>query len=275
MKRPPSYWAWLLADLALDRAVAITPLLGLDEAGRLAVRRAVDQARPALSFTAENTSVVVDGIMRRVVDLLGGDAARTGAWFAGFPFVHDADYPAYRYWETHFLHLLAPHGPTRVEGVDLGTWTALKRAWAGLPPRDMDPTATPLKAAADARLHYFEVSAAIDAARSMPITEHDLGLYLRFEWNDAGSPGLASLDIGAGLEATREFWRSVSPLVPTEPIEAAAHAYDLEIWRANQDPMQFAEDAKRYGVTPEQMLNDMHPRPEAPPALAELLNPAE
>lgn len=274
MKRPPSYWAWLLADLALDRAVPITPLLGLDEAGRLAVRRAVDQAGPALSLAAENTSVVVDGIMRRVVDLLGPDAARTGAWFANFPFVHDADYPAYRYWETRFLHLLAPHGPADVEGVDLEIWTALKRAWAGLPPRNMDSTATPLLAAANARLRYFEVSAAIDAVRAAPISQHDLELYLRFEWNDAGSPGLASLDIGAGAEATREFWRHVTALVPAQPIEAAAHAYDLETWKANHDPLQFAEEAKRYGVTPEQMLADMHPKPEAPPPLAELLEAA-
>ncbi|MGN6526037.1 MAG: hypothetical protein ACTHL8_06580 [Burkholderiaceae bacterium] len=274
MKRPASYWAWLLADLSLDRAARITPLLGLDERGRLAVRRAVDQTGPALSFAAENTSAVVDGIMRRVVDLLGPDATRTGAWFADFPFVHDGDYPAYRYWDTRFLHLLAPHGPDRVEGVDLEIWTALKRAWAGFQPRTMDPTAKPLKAAADARLRYFEVSAAIDAERAAPISEHDLELYLRFEWNDAGSPGLASLDIGAGLDATREFWGHVSALVSAEPIEAAAHAYDLEMWKANHDPLQFVDDAKRYGVTPEQMLADMHPMPKAPPPLAELLDAA-
>lgn len=275
MKRPPSYWAWLLADISLDRAARITPLLGLDDAGRLAVRRAVDQAGTALSPSAEDMPSVVDAIMHRVVELHGGNAASTGTWFASFPFVQESDYPAYRYWDTHFLHLLASHGPVQVEGIDPQIWSALKRAWAGLDPRSVDQTATSLKAAAESRIHYFEVSAAIDAARAAPITQHDLELYLRFEWNDDGSPGLASLDIGAGLQATREFWRHVSALVPEEPIEAAARAYDLEVWEANADPLQFAEDAKRYGVTPEQMLADLHPRPEAPPRLADLLEASD
>lgn len=275
MKRPPHYWTWLLADLSLDRAAPITPMLGLSDTGRLAVRRAFDRMSGTLTSIRASTLAAVNELMRDAAASLGSEAHATAAWFASFPFVHSGDYPAFQYWETRFLQLLAPRGPARIDGLDTEIWMALKRAWDGIPPRGIDATAVPLKAAADARVRHFSISEAIDAVRAEPMSEHDLELYLRFEWNDAGSPGLASLDIGAGAEATRDFWRHVSVLVPAEPIEAAAEAYDLEIWKANHDPQQFADDAKRYGVTPEQMLADMHPRPKAPPPLADLLETAD
>jgi len=96
------------------------------------------------------------------------------------------------------------------------------------------------------------VNAVIVEARAVPLTRHDLDIYMRFGWNDYGAnQGLTSLEIGARLSATKLFWQAIMSQVEAAPLEEIAYQRDMEMWEAAANPADFWHDAQKYGVTPD------------------------
>lgn len=281
MKRPLSHWIWLLTDLSLDRAAAVLPLLGFPARHHGAVQACIDAwclTRSAAMHSAIPTSGLPESIDAPLRVGLGGDREEVDAWLLRFPFTHDSIRPDLFYWMARLGDLLLHDPVDTLPGITPADWLALRNAYHAVPPEVEFGSSQcsnwfgALQHAATVRERLCAIDRAISVARSHALSARDSHVYARMGWNDEGTqPGLASLQIGANVQATIDFWRAVHPVLPAQAVrelEAQAHARDLAEWRAAAKPEAFAADALRYGVTAERMAAEVLPLPKKPPALA-------
>ncbi|MCB2261441.1 MAG: hypothetical protein LGR52_00605 [Candidatus Thiosymbion ectosymbiont of Robbea hypermnestra] len=271
MKRSPSYWLWLLADLSLDRAATILPLIDFPAVNHVLVQGCIDSVGEDLNPRQEDKERLIKEIRGCCYPELGEKAELVDTWLQTFPFTDEVFAPAPSYWNLRFLDLLGVDPAPAPNGVDTELWESFRAAFRGNKPDSGYPWTTAFHDAACAMSKYDAVARAIEKARSARLTPHDLAIYMRFGWNDYGTQnGLASLEIGAQLSAVISFWRAVSEYVPAEALESLAYRRDMEAWEA-VDPDEFVADAQRYGVRPEQLAADLFPKPSPPPRLSTLL----
>lgn len=272
MKRPVTYWAWLLADVSLDRAATVLPLLGFPPGSHTGVQQCFD------ALGRFDAAVATDSALLRLLDdhlrtALGDAAPDVERWLEAFPFTSETSHPELFYWSSRFDDLLLVDKAPPPDHVSPEAWNALLDAYQGHPLNAPAPLTSALSSAAAARAKLRAVNHAIDAARAQPLSPHDLDVYLRWGWNDDGTQqGLTSLQIGTRLDTTRQFWAAIAPYFPADAFLQLAYERDLAVWRRAADPAQFAKDAQKYGVPTEQMAADVFPRPEAPPSPDSLLS---
>lgn len=262
----------MLADLSLDRAAAILPLVNFPPVNPSLVQSCIDEVGQDLKPGQENVEVLLKKIRIALYGRLGGAAHSVGTWLQTFAFADEVTMPALSYWDLRFADLMALSPAPVPSGVDATLWGALVAAYQGVKSEPGYPWTAAFDTAASLMLERVAIARAIAKARGEPLTPHDLDIYMRFGWNDHGTQkGLTSLEMGSRLSSMISFWRQVSGHVPAEEIEALAYQRDMELWEAAANPSLFAADAERYGVAAEQMAADMFPKPNSPPRLRTLL----
>jgi hypothetical protein len=272
MKRPDTYSIWLLADVSLDRAASILPLLGLDRPEHEVLQRCIDATAGMLTPGTDKFRLIADSILDNLSSEPVEERSHFANWLRDFCFTDEASRPDLHYWSRHLLDLLAVEPAPAPEGVEPEKWRALQAAYRGRLPAPNLLWSDDFSRAAEITMAQRRVEKAFDEARAQPLSPHDLEVYLRFGWNDHGNvQGLASLEIGARLGSVREFWRAVTAQVPAAALEKIAFERDMAIWRSAANLESFKRDAELYGVTPEQMAADIFPKPTLPPALNQML----
>ncbi len=271
MKRSPAYWIWLLADVSLERATSLLPLIGFPALDHAAVRRSIDLAGASLKPGAD-LNKLEEIISAGLRSELGGSGKLVETWLQSFPFTDQSSRPDLFYWDSHFQDLLGDEAAVKPEAMDTRMWKALLAAYQGIIPNSSEPWADAFAKAANVILNQRMIRATLKNVRATPLTPHDLEIYMRFGWNDYGvNQGLSSLEIGARLSTAKFFWLAVAQYVPAEALESLAYKHDLALWEIAANPSEFLKDAERYGVTPEQMAADIFPKIELPPKLNCLL----
>lgn len=272
MKRSSAYWVWLLADVSLDRAAPVLPLVGFPAIQHDIVKRSIDSTgerlKPDTTELRALGQIVSDELRREL-----GDAGKSVEnWLRSFCFTDEASRPDLFYWDSHFQDLLSVDPILAPEELNPQLWEALMGAYHGTKPNAGYFLAKAFSRAANVIVAKQTIISAIKKARESPLTEHDLSIYMRFGWNDDGvNQGLASLEIGARLSAVKFFWQAIEQHVPAAALESIAHKRDIAMWEITAKPEQFSPDAQRYGVAPEQIAANIFPRPESPPKLSCLL----
>jgi hypothetical protein len=272
MKRTTAYWIWLLADVSLERAASILPLIGFPDVEHAAVRRSIDLTGVGLKPDATDLKALGKIISAGLRSELGDFGKLVETWLQSFPFTDQTSRPDLLYWESHFQNLLGDEPAVKPETMDTQRWKALLAAYQGIKSNSSEPWAGAFAEAAEVILKQRMIRTALKKARAIPLSTHDLEIYMRFGWNDYGvNQGLSSLEIGARLSTAKFFWQAVAQYVPAEILESLAYKHDLASWEIAANPSQFLKDAQRYGVTPEQMAVDIFPKPKSPPKLNCLL----
>lgn len=276
MNRPPRYWIWLLADMSLDRAERPLSTLGFPTGAHQALQRSMADAESLLRPGSPDLATGSKRLQAGLRGQLGLLYPAVEAWLRTFPFTDELGHPALHYWDSRLFDLLQLDPEPELEGMNDDAWSDLLAAFRGHPPKGLGPWAGAFKDAAAGRRRLSNVLEAIGAAREQPLSDHDLPVYLRMGWNDHGNnPGLGSLEIGARLAATRDFWRSVRPHVPQASLVRLAERRDRQGWEAASDPRQFAADAARLGCSPQVLAAEALPPPQPTPVLdAVLQDPA-
>lgn len=268
MNRSIKYWVWLLADLSLDRAAAVLPLIGFPTVDFLLFRRCLQALGPHLHPFQENLDILFEEIRKCFTAKLGDGSDAVDAWLRTFPFADEESMPAANYWNSRFADILALDPAPAPSGIDAQIWEAVSAAYRGEKPKPGHSWTVAFDRAASVIRQQRIVSRAIESARSDSLTSYDLDLYLRFGWNDHGTQkGLSSLEIGSRLSSVISFWRAVSEHIPAQEVEELAYRRDLQTWEAAANPASFIDDAQRYGVSPEQMASEIFPKPSPPPKL--------
>jgi len=272
MKRTSAYWIWLLADVSLERAISILPLIGFPAIEHAAVRRSIDLTGAGLKPDATDLKALGEIISAGLRSELGDFGKLVETWLQSFPFTDQTSRPDLFYWDLHFQDLLGDASAVKPEAMDTQMWEALLDAYQGIKPNSSEPWAVAFTEATDVILNHKMITATLKKIRATPLTAHDLEIYMRFGWNDYGiNQGLSSLEIGARLFTAKFFWLAVGQYVPADVLESLAYKHDLTLWEIAANPSQFLKDAQRYGVTPEQMAADIFQKPQLPPKLNYLL----
>lgn len=272
MKRTSAYWIWLLADVSLERAASILPLIGFPAIEHAAVRRSIDLTGAGLKPDATDLKALGEIISSGLRSELGDFGKLVETWLQSFPFTDQTSRPDLFYWDLHFQNLLGGEPVAKPEIIDARIWNALLAAYQGIKPNSSEPWTIAFIEAADVILNHRMITATLKKIRATPLTDHDFEIYMRFGWNDYGvNQGLSSLEIGARLYTAKFFWLAVAKYIPAEALESLAYKHDFELWEIAANPSQFLKDAQRYGITPEQMAADIFPKPQLPPKLKCLL----
>lgn len=271
MNRPRKYWLWLLADLSLDRNAEVLPLIGFPQVDVVVFRHCLQILGARLDPLQENVKLLYQEVQNCLSENLGDRAKEVDKWLRTFPFSDEASIPAAYYWDSRFADLFALDPAPVPRGVEPLVWKAILSAYRGETSNPGHLWTQVFNEAADVMTQYRAVSSTIEAARRRSLTSYDLDLYLRFGWNDDGTQkGLASLEIGARLLSAIWFWRAISGNIPDHEVEAIAYQRDMQTWEVAANPGAFSDDAKRYGVSPQEMAAEVFPKPSRPPALATL-----
>lgn len=271
MKRSIAYWKWLLADVSLDRSTDVLSLLGFPTAHHAAVRRRLAAAGDIIGLSDSDAQALADSVISPLRRELGNESQAVEQWLQDFPFTDDQSEPALGYWTSHFADILAFDPAPVPAGADPEAWLALRSAFRGVAPSVDTLTESTLSQGAASMQRLQVQTQAIERARQMPMTDHDLEIYLRFGWNDeSNSQGLASLELGARNLSTLTFARVAVELFGAAAFELLSGERDLAEWRS-LGASQFNADAVGYGATPDEMQADVFPRPLPPPSLLAML----
>lgn len=266
MNRSPSYWMWLLADLSLDRAASVLPLLEFPDGGHTALQRGIDAAAENVRPGGDSAGARL--MMNHLRSELGDLSPAVEQWLTAFAFTDEASQPNLFYWDSRLQDLLEVDPPGQPAGLDEARWNALLKAYRGVSPGNSYSWADDFALAARAMAKHHQVAIAVDVARKSSINSHDLAVYSRFGWNDYGTiRGLASLEIGSRLAAIKTFCAAVAAHLPVGLFETIAHERDLENWAAASSAENLVATAAEYGVSVEQLKLDVLPKPISAPSL--------
>jgi hypothetical protein len=276
MTRSPSYWVWLLADLSLNRAIALLTHLNFPKVNTESLSKALGEAYPWLSPDLENHQAFAEALRLGLSRHLGSDAEPVKQWLSAFPFSSDSDAPALYYWDNRFSDFLYFDPVPAPKGIDKSLWSAFTAAYQGKPPCVSEPWSLDLQIAATIMTKHRDFLKELDRARAAPLTEKDRELYLRFGWNEEGSRnGLAALEIGARFRALQAFWLHCNRHIPEMPLIELAAQKDLESWERVSNPNSFTNEAIKLGTSPQELAETMFPKPPPPPKLSEMVRQAQ
>lgn len=272
MNRSISYWQWLLADICLDSAEPLLPDLGFPGVKHAALQKCLDDLLFDSSLETQEVAEFEHSIEQTLSSRLGNDALAVMTWLKTFPFSDEHNISTLSYWDAHLTDILFYDPPPQPANTNKPLWESLTAAFKTQPPPSGHAWSGTFEQAASVIHQRKSVMAAIEKIRANPLSPHDLDIYMHFGWNDYGnSQGLSSLESGSQLLSIKSFWQLVSPHIDAKTIEQIAHARDIEAWQASCNPELYIEPAQRYGVTPEQMVEDLLPKPTTPPQLSTLL----
>jgi len=273
LQRSNSRWLWLMADLSLDRADNLLPVIEFPAVDRnivkLEIRSVGESLSPGTPYFPEIHRVIFNQLDMK----LSHGSQAVEEWLLRFPCDDESSRPALNYWYLRFLDFFIID-PTQVpEGVDPRVWSEFRAAFRC----ERGPNGSNLMSAV-ARSELAAINAAreaamsaIEAARAGPLSSYDLDLYARFGWNDHGlQKGLGSLELGARLMWFFRLWGAFSRYISHDgqaAIVALAREQDLEAWQAARSDAFLESAASVYGHDKEEFITNLLPMPGDPPQL--------
>lgn len=278
LQRSSTTWMWLLADLSLDRAADVLPLIGWKKPYIPPVQNAIrslgEELKPNMPFSLDLRRELAAAMDSR---LPRASVEEVISWMERFPCDDEKVLPGPSYWRRRLLDLFAEESSS-IGGVNDETLGSLKAAI--LRNRSFETSSSKAieryTQAMTVNQKYERIKQAIDKARQAAFSNWDLDIYLRFEWNDFGdAKGLGSLELGVMNQWIALIWRCFSTGFSEEEkkiLENFVYQRDVDNWNAvTLDKNAHRADAAQYGVDLDDYIMTAFPEPAHPPALDGLL----